>query len=821
MCLPRMRGFTALRQRPGAFPVCGVTMTAIAKTDRATGETRSLIGHSLDVAHCVHAMLTRGVALRRLSATAGISLTKVHAARLAILAGLHDMGKSTNGFQDRIHGRGQGTGHVAEAIAVVKAQGTLPDAVRSALRAEVINEWCDDPKSILYAIFCHHGEPVATPRINACSSALTDQWTARSAYDPVAEVDALTKSLLTAFPLASGTATPFPATTRFEHTLAGLIMTADWMGSDTRFHPVVGSDNRPQSARDLLDATRWSGWHSGAQPVALLGVYRPRAAQISMLSLPLTERLISIEAPTGSGKTEASVIWADRLVAADLVDGMYFAVPTRSAATELHARIAEMMGRVHTTLVGRVIRAVPGMLDTDHPANVWDEPTAPTWALGSTRRVMGASIAIGTIDQAMLSQLRTRHSWLRAWCLARQLLVIDEVHASDPYMSEIVTRLVDEHLTLGGYVLLMSATLGETLRAKLERRQRIGIAAATSRPYPQVSTPRSQILVAVTGTRTTNIIKEGQTEAMTRVIAVVGRGEAVLWMRSTVADALDDYHAFQASGVHVMLHHSRYADVDRQYLDHQVLQLLGPGGQRSGIIIVGTQTLEQSLDIDADLLVTDAVPADVLLQRLGRLHRHRSGTVPTAILLEPGDWDERVTPDGRPLGGSGHGWAWVYNPLAVRETVEWLRAHGAVSVPDGVRAMVELATHADHLEMRAQTYGERWVALWQRLYGNAIADSQQALAGLIDRAVGYDQALVNERVPTRLGDGSVDVEVAGSLVSPFTGEAIDALSIRANWLRNAQPGSVATVAGSDTLGHTMLDVDGARFVYGVEGLHPR
>src|ERR1700680_2737636 len=102
MCLPRMRGFTALRQRPGAFPVCGVTMTAIAKTDRATGETRSLIGHSLDVAHCVHAMLTRGVARERLGMAAGIALTDVHAARLAVLAGIHELGKSTNGLQDRI-----------------------------------------------------------------------------------------------------------------------------------------------------------------------------------------------------------------------------------------------------------------------------------------------------------------------------------------------------------------------------------------------------------------------------------------------------------------------------------------------------------------------------------------------------------------------------------------------------------------------------------------------------------------------------------------------------------------------------------------------
>jgi len=236
------------------------------------------------------------------------------------------------------------------------------------------------------------------------------------------------------------------------------------------------------------------------------------------------------------------------------------------------------------------------------------------------------------------------------------------------------------------------------------------------------------------------------------------------------------------------------------------------------VVIVGTQTLEQSLDIDADLLVTDAVPADVLLQRLGRLHRHRAGTIPTAIVLDPGAWDDRVRADGRPLGGPWHGWAWVYSPLAVRETVEWLRGHDQVSVPSDVRDMVELATHADHLEDRAKVYGQRWTALWQRLYGGAIADSQQALAGLVDRKRDYKLALVNERVPTRLGDASVDVEVEGNLLSPFTGAIIDALSIRVNWLRNVQPGSKAKVVAV-TEGVTTLDVGGVLFKYGVEGLH--
>ena len=268
-----------------------------------------------------------------------------------------------------------------------------------------------------------------------------------------------------------------------------------------------------------------------------------------------------------------------------------------------------------------------------------------------------------------------------------------------------------------------------------------------------------------------------------------------------------------------MLHHSRFADVDRRYLDQQVMNVIGLGGSRLGIVIVGTQTLEQSLDIDADLLVSDAVPADVFLQRLGRLHRHRDGTIPVAAVLDPGDWELRVTAQGRPLGRPGHGWAWVYSPLAVRETVEWLRRSSAVTVPADSRNFVETATHADYLEGRARIYGQRWTELWRRSYGQTLADSQQALAGMVDRTLGYERALVNERVPTRLGDGSVDVEVGTGLSSPFTGENIDALSIRANWLRQAEPGSTATVVGNDVAGRTVINVGGVQFTYGVEGLH--
>src|SRR5262249_42640750 len=118
-----------------------------------------------------------------------------------------------------------------------------------------------------------------------------------------------------------------------------------------------------------------------------------------------------------------------------------------------------------------------------------------------------------------------------------------------------------------------------------------------------------------------------------------------------------------------------------------------------------------------------------------------------------------------------------------------------------------------------QLYGQHWIELWHRSYGKALADSQQALSGMVDRTQGYERALVNELIPTRLGDGSVDVPVEAGLLSPFTGENIDALSIRANWLRQAEPGSRATLVGNDVAGLAVINVGGVQFTYGIEGLH--
>jgi CRISPR-associated endonuclease/helicase Cas3 len=771
-------------------------VTAIAKTD-ASGATRSLVGHSLDVAYGAHTILSTGVTRTRLSALAGFPLTDVHVDRLSVLVGMHDFGKATQGFQARIGAlAGTDGGHLAEAHAGLR-HSKVSAALATAMRGPIISDWCVNPASMFDALVGHHGQPVSEPDIQRCAATASATWArAPSGYDPIAEVQVLVDALFAAFPKCMGRATQFPADTRFEHAVAGVTMGADWLGSSLA---LIGPDSRAVDVASALASLPWSGWHSGAPHEAMLGGHNARSAQVAALTLPL-EQMAIIEAPTGSGKTEASLIWASRLVEAGLVDGLYFAVPTRSAATELHARISALMTAAHPYLRGKIVRAVPGSIETD-------DGTLTTWAVGSSRKTQSAPVAVGSIDQALLSQVKNRHAWMRSLWLARHLLIIDEVHASDTYTGELMLRLVQEHMRAGGYVLAMSATLGEAFRCKFESRPLLPFAQAVAREYPIVTSGPNRMPVAAPGRRV-HVRIDGYKTAMARAVRAAQANEAVLWIRSTVTNAIDDWEQFRQQGVPVILHHSRYADEDRAWLDDQVLGVIGLGGQRRGVVIVGTQTLEQSLDIDADLLVSDACPADVLLQRLGRLYRHRTGT-PLAVLIHPEPWETYV---GARRFQALQRWHFVYSPLMVRTTVELVAPRGLIRVPDDVRELVETATHPAHLAAAAQGYGPEWTAVEASMGAAAMQARQEALAGLIDRGAHYRNNLVGDRVPTRLGDGTVEVPVQG-LVSPFTGRQLASVPIRAKWMSGVPQGTVGVVRQPG-----IIDVGGVLFSYDERGL---
>jgi CRISPR-associated endonuclease/helicase Cas3 len=743
------------------------------------GATCSLLDHCRHVAVMARRLMASPVLRHRLAAAFETDLTERHLDRLAILAGLHDFGKALKGFQDKLEGTTlTSRGHVAEALAVLANNA----AVQTAIQLPLLIEWFEPVHHALYTAICHHGQPVGDDQIRP-HLPLIAELVARTRYghDPIVEIGKLSEALIALFTRVKESGERLRFTPSAQHLFAGILMAADWMASGFAFEP----SEADQLAANVLDRTVWSGWHSGASPLSLLEGREPRPAQIGTLNLPLDERLAVLEAPTGSGKTEAALIWASRLVEAGVVDGLYFAVPTRSAATELHSRIGRLMSTHHPALRGKIVRAIPGLLDTDN--SVPDYP-AETWAVAAPKRTFAAPIAVGTIDQALLSILRSRHAWMRAAFLSRHLLVVDEVHASDPYMAALTRGLIERHLSLGGRALTMSATLGETALAILMDRERRPIDAAISVPYPAIrrSGDDDAALPQAPG-RTVDVMIEGYEQAVTRACAAAAEGQSVLWLRSTVTDATNDFLAFEARGTNSLLHHSRYAVEDRTWLDQRLLGIFGVRGQRTGVVAVTTQTAEQSLDIDADLLITDACPADVLLQRLGRLHRHRSGTRPTAVLIDPGPLENYLAPRGKVLGQAGQGWPWVYNNLlSVRATLDWLQARKQITVPDDCRVLVERATHADYLREMAGSLGRHWTDLWRELFEKAAIHAQLAEASLIDWRRPYRDALVTEWLPTRLGDGTFTVAVR-NLVSPFTQETLTALPIPGRWLRGVTP----------------------------------
>lgn len=790
-------------------------MTAIGKTDPATRTTRSLIAHSLDVALAASRLFAAPVLRSRLQTACGHALADVHLARLSCLAGLHDCGKAVVGFQQRITGQGPGTSHVAEVLAALMAE----PKVQGALRVPLLSTWFSDPSAALFCSICHHGSPVAQGDISAALAQVRWQVGKSASYDPVAEMSILATELLRRFPQALDAAPPIQWTASFDHLCAGVVMLADWLGSSL---PVAGPDWRPEDVDALLGTLPWSGWHSGA-PAADILPGEPLGAQSVIGAVPLTQRLVIVEAPTGTGKTETALLRALQLVDAGLVDGMYFALPTRAAATEIHDRIARLARGHSPALARRIARAVSGQLGTDSiaravPGLLDPDPWQQTgsWAVASPKRVLAAPIAVGTIDQAMLSALRVRHAWMRHAALSRHLLVIDEVHASDPYMLEIVRSLVRRQLDVGGHVLLMSATLGEVLRAELEQRPRVSLAQALAAPYPAVNA------LPVTAPPVSSSLRLADyATALSAVEACVRNGGCALVIRSTVDTATETYQELVSAGIPAMLHHSRYADVDRQYLDARLVGVIGKGGTRTPLAIVATQTAEQSLDIDADLLVSDPAPADVLLQRRGRLGRHRPTQRLPIVVLEPEDVHQTAAVALKLAQGRkdrmppGSRWAYVYDVLATLATVEALRGKCSITVPADVRQLVETATHPDALLAFAQQRG--WLPLWQETWGRRLAQRQQAQGGLLDWTRPYAEQPVTEAVPTRLGEGTVTVELSEPMVSPFTRATIDALPVPWRWIRDVPPGT-AGVPTPDGAGGYLVSIGTRRLHYGPLGL---
>ena len=861
--------------------------------------------HLADVGACFEALLAQPNIRQRLARSGGMdSMDDATAARLALFAALHDIGKVNVGFQTRIwrdddfpagQRRPGRAGHYHELAPVMLGQNT--DTTEKFFGSldwwwDATESWDDRGGETVCALFIaalsHHGQPLQLEGGLNHNSRL---WTGFGGLDPFAQMLHIGELARRWFPAAWESGGQYlPSRPEFQHHFLGLCTLADWIGSNEEWFPFCGEpldnymvqakEQAHRAVRDIgLDVAQQRNQFAGVPefPGLFPHTDAPNAIQHQAAAgTPLDEQLLIIESETGSGKTEAALWRFARMYEAGLVDGLYFALPTRAAATQLHGRVTRFVERMFPPENRpETVLAVPGYVRAGdvgghHLQNyeVWwdDQADAATrsrrWAAESAKRYLAAQIAVGTVDQAMMAALKVRHSHMRAACLSRNLLVVDEVHASDPYMRRILKALLDAHLGSGGYALLMSATLGSVARRQWLSAIRIdpndaqSVNDAVAAPYPAVSVmaPGGENVAPAgenrqgksVGITAAPLIHE-YAQLAELALRAARQDAKVLIIRNTVSNAVATQEALeQAAGNDpallfsvddvATLHHSRFAPDDRRLLDAKVEERLGRIRDSGGLVVVGTQTLEQSLDIDADLLITDLCPVDVLLQRIGRLHRHRRDDRPAGhesprcVVLTPdtGDLSPLLQGGSNRTGLGPHGY--VYEDLRVLEaTRRLIRDYPEWRIPEMNRLLVESGTHPDALEAIVEELGEAWKAHALDVEGKAIAEVQGASSNVVQRSKSFYTDNNNgsgllfpsgaeERIRTRLGDEGIEVEFDPSPASPFNaGRTIGSMTIAAHLLRGAAPDGPVTPVVVE--GGFAFAIGELRFRYDRHGLH--
>lgn len=830
-----------------------------------------LAHHCADVSACFEAIIQLPAIQDRLARAAGRTLTRQDNSRLAVLSFLHDAGKLHPGFQAKGWPSGlwrrATVGHLAAGLAIFQPGPT--EAIAGHLRVKDLAKW-GMSGDLLHCLLAHHGRPIHPP----ANDPAFRYWdpVPDAGYDPCAAAADIGMLLPDWFSEAfSPSESTLPDTPPFHHLLCGLISLADWLGSNANTFAFVSKldPGYMKTARSIADRlitttginpTRWQVVAAGKSGFSdVTGLERPRPQQQLVGRLSHDARLAILEAETGSGKTEAALWRFVQLFGGGLVDSLYFALPTRSAAVQIQHRVNEAMTRVFGEGALEAILAVPGYIrsgDTDgQPMADWqvrwdddggvDEARLQArWAAESSKRFLAAPVAVGTVDQAMLAGLQVRHAHLRAAALTRSLLVIDEVHASDAYMTEVQAALLRNHLGYGGHALLMSATLGSAARAKWLGHESVPtFEQALQAPYPALWNEVSATPAHADASQDQKTVRMdlfapwSAQNAAKRAISTAERGARVLVIRNTVDEAIATWQAvidvgasdllLQAGGGPA-LHHGRFATEDRKLLDGIVTDALSPDMQKraaQGIIVVGTQTLEQSLDIDADLLITDLCPADVLLQRIGRLHRH-------AGLARPAGFDEArcivLVPEsglapliarfenGLGLFRDGGG---IYPDLSICELTQRLVGDCPDwTLPDMNRFLVESATHPNKIAALHAELGPAWAEQHNAILGGKMADRGAARRVGLPVHTPFAQvrfASEEEYVRTRLGAEGARVEFAEPAMGPF-GSEITGVTLPAHWSKGVDTSEFVSV---DTAKHSLsFSVDSRRFVYTRSGL---
>jgi len=441
--------------------------------------------------------------------------------------------------------------------------------------------------------------------------------------------------------------------------LSGIVAIADWLGSEDKpfqHHEEVVPipDYATLSESRAREALSKESWRDIPAPRTIFDFattfgFSPTEAQSEVLSAAGTlaaPSLLIIESQMGSGKTEMGLgaygLWGQ---AASPI-GLYMAMPTMATSDAMHRRVH----RVVTHLFGGSART---MLTHSHAAlrddllapakqtgrgSEEDPLTALTWFLPKRKSLLWP-FGVGTVDQGLMSVLQTKHFFVRLLGLSQKVVIFDEVHAYDTYMGALFFRLLTWLRQVGASVVVLSATLprktcerliaayiGGEVKVQEARYPRLTSVSGTGevRALPLTPPPEKSLALDWLPRRDPASIRERLQEA-------IRDGGCAAVVCNTVGRAQELYreisdHAKPAlcRRPNVILFHARFPFARRQAIERQVLRKFGRDRRHRPrqAIVVATQVIEQSLDLDFDVMISDLAPGDLLMQRAGRLHRH-------------------------------------------------------------------------------------------------------------------------------------------------------------------------------------------------------
>lgn len=442
--------------------------------------------------------------------------------------------------------------------------------------------------------------------------------------------------------------------------LSGLLIMADWLASNTELFPLLSLEElKPADTMRAEHAWERLYFPQMWKPEKVIMSdddfkdtfgFAPRSVQSEVLKIVENSEnpgIYIFEAPMGCGKTETSLAASEILGAKFGKNGVFFGLPTQATANGIFPRIlswAETQSTelYHSVQLNHGSAALNPLFQNIQRGIPQEESDSGliihNWFCDSKKACL-ADFVTATVDQMLMLALKRKHVMLLHLGLSEKVVIIDEVHAYDAYMNEYLEMALQ---WLGSYntpVILLSATLPSSRRMSLVRAY-LGIKKSDDRfekeqGYPLLTWTdgkdiRQQRLSYDGAHKTVYVIKCADDDVVSLAKNVTENGGCVGIIVNTVRRAQMFAELLQ-DNAKVLLYHAQFVLPDRAKKEKQLVDLVGREStheSRNGLVVVGTQVLEQSLDIDFDMLITDMCPMDLLLQRMGRLHRHESGVRP-------------------------------------------------------------------------------------------------------------------------------------------------------------------------------------------------